>query len=187
MKKNKKRLINVMLVIVTLAAIVMFALSLIVNTKTIQISSTDKNTIIGLLYCRADTVDDSFFPIQKMNDILHEIKITFKDGIADRINYALSGKYVDKKTAMQAKADANFRLGSYMSKSGLDSSMLNPKISIVDTTLYYNIDGTEDTLNQVSAPVFLLSESMGVNFNKYSQEDFANFYTSKGFSCEIKY
>lgn len=172
--------------ILIIAALILVVLFIVTNKKETHFFKEKGDSTIVLLNCVASDPVDPFFVSADANENSHEIKATFKSGELDKISYNYYGSYNSESLADNAHSVLHAHYNNYMGANRLDHEILYPTFEYdgknVKISLY---SSRENTLNQITAKIFLLNSEEYEKIDKYTDEDLKKIYVDKGFVCNI--
>ena len=160
-------------------------LILLISPKETYISDGDKMESIGILDCRASSVDEAFFNYDTASRADHEIKITFKSGVADKINYTYEGEFSSNDAAEIALSWMHADYNNYMGEVGVYQEDLSPMFSVINAKGIINLYIDESKFTSATARFVFLDEDKYAVFRDMRAEEIGKLYESKGFSCEF--
>lgn len=172
------------LLFVALCCGVAFILIFAFRGKEINLSEDGAEKRIDSLSCNSTAPTSSFFNPNNNVDLLHNVKITFRNGKVDKFFYNLSGDYPSDNLAGGDAARFGVQYDLYMADNGISSKTLYTTFSNVGKELYVVLYAEADKINPVTAPIFFLTKEFREEAN-YSIEDYREMYEAQNFSCVV--
>lgn len=182
---TSRKTYKIMAVTISTIAILLLltSITIIVFSPREERITGDANIVnIAALYCQSKITEQSFFEKTTEKSVLHEIKVTLKDGKADQIDYTYHGVFESTKEAEEAEAVYQFAYGNYLGKNGLSITYLSPSFSVLDNELIINIAADNEKFSSGTARIFSLEGNK--KLSSYSRKDLETFYKGAGYTCE---
>ena len=181
--KTSRRILKLILFML-LCCVIAFILIFAFRGKEINLSEGNTEKRIDSLSCSSTAPANSFFSSSNNTNLLHTVKITFRNGKADKFFYNLSGDYPSDDLAGGDAARFGVHYDKYMAGAGLSPKSLFTTFSNVGNELSVVIYAEADKINPVTAPIFFLIKDFREETN-YPIEDYRAMYEAENFSCVI--
>ncbi len=181
--RYKEVIIPLVCLVIAIGAVVAWLLFTFVPKET-HTSDDNQTEAIGILYCSSESpTEDVFFVSDKASGVKHEIKVSFIDGIADKINYTYTGNFDSGETAESTLSFLQGKYNIYMAETGVHFSDLYPTFSVFGTSGVINLFFQEKTITPKTVKIVFLSSKEFANIKTYSIDDFKRVYETKNFVC----
>lgn len=169
---------------VAIAVGVALALYLLFRTTETHTTTVETKTETSILTCQAMAASgDSFFDTKNALNVEQKIKMTFTEGVPNKLNYLYEGSYASVETADKASNLLHADYNIYMADK---AESLTPNFSVIDNELKINLFADKSQMNAKVGRLFFLSSDEATNFTSYKDEDLMRLYQNKGFSCKLE-
>lgn len=186
-KKKKKNNLPIVIIILFIIVLLLLLLSLIFSQRETKTSEEMDGLTVGILDCKAESPEEPFFSSEGALEKTHEVKITFRGGMADKLSYNYQGTYESEGGAESVRTNLHASYNIYMGRNGLDQEGLSPTFDYIGEKVQINLFAERDkTLNSITANLFFLNSGEVVNLKKYNNVDLEKIYKKKGFNCTFK-
>lgn len=185
-QKSKANKIGSYIAIALVAASIIIVLILLGNSlfHNTEQRTSDSDAIVALraLECTAPDPAEAFFNATYAVDVQHQVKVTYRNDIAESFFYSYAGTYASNDAASQAEARLHADYNIYMKSAAED---FTPTFSVVDDTLRIALFSPASELGSATAKMFFISPEEFTDLERYDINAIEQIYTSKGFSCKF--
>lgn len=170
--------------VVIISCVIVFLVNFL-NPKTVYRSSGSEDIDITSLYCKTTDLEKYFFKDDRALATLHEIKVTFNNGVADKISYTYTATYGNAEMVEKAHSNLAYNYNVYMGGRDIEYGLLHENYAELGDSLRINLVGDKDNLNSNTGVMFFLDTNSVRQFNKLKDVDLQTAYQNIGFDCKI--
>ena len=179
--KNKKTNSFIIILAMFATALIAFFLFIIFNGKETYTSSQDDDVKVGVVVCNAGNLEDGFFNDDSAEKFEQEIKITFNNGVVDKMSYNLAIEYQNDELAR--KKNAIFH-ANYNKSMGKEAEDLIPTFYDSGQDVKIGLFVNKKSLNNVVGKIFYLTDSERMKLFQLTPDDVIKIYEDVGFACK---
>lgn len=184
-KKEKKKLIIDIAIVVVIVAIIAFVIFVLTNHReTIQTTDTEPDNSDSIS-CHIDSkIENQFFDFRSPKTISQEVKATFNDNKPSKLFYSFVGEYESSKEAESASALITAAYNEYLGGHGISLSTISHTIYSIDSTARADLYAEIKNVNLYTSKFFLLDSNEFNSAKSLGPKSFEKLYKNKGFTCE---
>ena len=134
-----------------------------------------------IMVCEAAAPRDPLFSVEGAEDVEHEIKVTYKNGLADKISYELQAELNSPEAAEHAEATTHATYNNFM---GTNASDFSANFMPIGDDYKLNITADIDKLTPTSARIFFIEREQFESLKEFGIDDIKRFIQTAGFHCE---
>ena len=135
--------------------------------------------------CVSGGQDESFFADNRVEEVSHKIKGTFKNDILDRISYDYDALFSSDTIAETNHAVFHGQYNKYMASKNINPDSLQPSFSSSGSSVKITLITNASKLSNENIQFFFLNMDDFQRIKSYNPRELAKLYQEKGFSCEI--
>ncbi len=186
-KENKKKGAALgMIIVAALIGILAVVVYLLTHKTETYIHETTADEKTSALTCVSSGSDSDFFVSEEATDMVHTLKMIYKDGKISKLSYEFTGTYSAEESARQAKGSFNTDYNIYLGKYDIKHEILSPVFWYTEekagVKLFLDDYGR---MNSVIATFFYIDEASVSSIAKNSIDATKKYYEKKNFSCTI--
>ena len=185
-KKSKAKKIwsSIALAIVLFCAffLLFFGLTQIFESHETRTSTGVQTVNAEAMVCEAAAPRDPLFSVEGAEDVEHEIKVTYKNGLADKISYEFQADLNSPEAAEAAEAETHATYNNFM---GTRASDFSANFMPIGDDYKLTITADMDSLTPTSAQLFFIERDQFESLKEFSIDDIKRFIQTAGFHCEL--
>ena len=170
------------LVLLCVAALVIIGLSQLFKSNETVTSSGPQTISSNAMVCEAAAPKDPFFTVEGATDVEHQIKVIYKNGVADKISYEYDAEMGTPEAAIEAEARTHADYNNFMGKRASDFSA---SFMPMDDEYKITITANMDDLGSSTARIFFISKEDFEGLKDFQIENLRKIMQTAGFHCEM--